>query len=185
MILECLEIALQAPTGSFSQGWSWMFVEDPDKKRAIADYYGANFDAYREQSRLAASSPTATCGPSAATPIRSSSDYLRSTSTRSRAVDPAHRGTPRRTARCSAPPARGARSCPPCGASCWPCASAASARRGPRCTCPNEREVAELLGIPYDRYTQAGLFPIAYTIGTDFKPAPRLGVDELVHWDTW
>ena len=50
---------------------------------------------------------------------------------------------------------------------------------------PNEREVAELLGIPYDRYTQAGLFPIAYTIGTDFKPAPRLDVDELVHWDTW
>ena len=50
---------------------------------------------------------------------------------------------------------------------------------------PNEREVAELLGIPYDRYTQAGLFPIAYTIGADFKPAPRLDVDELVHWDTW
>ena len=37
----------------------------------------------------------------------------------------------------------------------------------------NEREVAELLGIPYERYSQAGLFPVAYTIGTDFKPATR------------
>ena len=36
-----------------------------------------------------------------------------------------------------------------------------------------EREVAEILGIPYDKVTQGGLFPIAYTIGTDFKPAKR------------
>ena len=33
-----------------------------------------------------------------------------------------------------------------------------------------EREVAELLGIP-DTVTQAALFPVAYTIGTDFRPA--------------
>ena len=46
VLLECLDIALQAPTGSNSQGWQWMFVEDPDKKKAIADYYGANFDKY-------------------------------------------------------------------------------------------------------------------------------------------
>ena len=32
---------------------------------------------------------------------------------------------------------------------------------------------------------QAGLFPIAYTIGTDFKPAKRLPLDPIVHWDTW
>ncbi len=33
-----------------------------------------------------------------------------------------------------------------------------------------EPEVAELLGIPAT-VTQAALFPVAYTIGTDFKPA--------------
>ena len=48
-----------------------------------------------------------------------------------------------------------------------------------------EREVADLLGIPYDDYSQAGLFPIAYTKGTDFKPAARLPVDSLVHFDRW
>jgi nitroreductase len=50
---------------------------------------------------------------------------------------------------------------------------------------PNEKEVAELLGIPYDKWSQAGLFPIAYTQGTDFKPAKRLPVDQFIHWDTW
>ena len=42
-----------------------------------------------------------------------------------------------------------------------------------------EREVAEILGIPFDRYTQIGRFPIAYTIGTDFKKAWRKPVSEV------
>ena len=45
-----------------------------------------------------------------------------------------------------------------------------------------EQEMADLLGIPSD-YTQVGLFPIAYTIGTDFKKAPRKPVDEVVSWN--
>ena len=48
-----------------------------------------------------------------------------------------------------------------------------------------ERQAAELLGIPFDDYTQAGLFPIAYTKGTDFKLAKRLPAEQLTHWDTW
>jgi len=48
-----------------------------------------------------------------------------------------------------------------------------------------EREVADLLGIPFDRYTQAGLFPVAYTLGDDFKPAARLPAADLVHFDSW
>ena len=34
-----------------------------------------------------------------------------------------------------------------------------------------EQKVADILGIPFDRISQGGLFPIAYTIGTEFKPA--------------
>ena len=48
-----------------------------------------------------------------------------------------------------------------------------------------EEQAAELLGIPFDRYSQAGLFPIAYTIGTDFKPASRLPAEAVSHWDAW
>jgi nitroreductase len=47
-----------------------------------------------------------------------------------------------------------------------------------------EREVAELLGIP-DTVTQAALFPVAYTIGTDFKPAARPPVSTITSWNTW
>ena len=50
---------------------------------------------------------------------------------------------------------------------------------------PNEREAADLLGIPYDKVMQGGLIPIAYTKGTDFKPAPRLPLDSVTHWDSW
>jgi nitroreductase len=48
-----------------------------------------------------------------------------------------------------------------------------------------EEKAAELLGIPHDRYSQAGLFPIAHTIGTDFKLASRLPASDVSHWDTW
>lgn len=46
-----------------------------------------------------------------------------------------------------------------------------------------EKEMAELLGIPHERHTQAGLFPIAYTLGTDFKPADRSR--SRVRWNNW
>ena len=32
-----------------------------------------------------------------------------------------------------------------------------------------EKEVADIVGIPYDDFMQVALIPIAYTQGTDFK----------------
>ncbi len=46
ILVECVEIAHQAPTGSNTQGWRWLFVEDPAKKKALADMYRANFYPY-------------------------------------------------------------------------------------------------------------------------------------------
>ncbi|MFM7246323.1 MAG: nitroreductase family protein, partial [Actinomycetota bacterium] len=48
-----------------------------------------------------------------------------------------------------------------------------------------EREVAELLGIPYAEVTQSCLLPVAYTKGTDFKPGPRRDTSEIIRWDRW
>jgi nitroreductase len=48
-----------------------------------------------------------------------------------------------------------------------------------------EKEAAEVLGIPFDEVTQVALLPVAYTIGTDFKPATRLPVERVTYWDTW
>lgn len=48
-----------------------------------------------------------------------------------------------------------------------------------------EAEMAELLGIPGDRVTQVGLFPVAYTLGTDFRPADRTKSASSIHWNRW
>ena len=63
-----------------------------------------------------------------------------------------------------------------------------AARSGADCSrtgyCRTEEEAAELLGIPED-VMQVGLLPVAYTLGTDFKPARRQPLDEVVHWEQW
>ncbi|HEY3485970.1 MAG TPA: nitroreductase family protein, partial [Ilumatobacteraceae bacterium] len=51
VVEECLEIALQAPTGSNRQGWHWVFVEDAAKRKAIADIYKDNFEIYKNAPR--------------------------------------------------------------------------------------------------------------------------------------
>ena len=49
----------------------------------------------------------------------------------------------------------------------------------------HEEEVANLLGIPYQEYTQVALIPIAYTKGTVFKPAYRPPLETIMHVDQW
>jgi hypothetical protein len=48
----------------------------------------------------------------------------------------------------------------------------------------HEREATELLGIPFGEVMRAAL-PVAYTVGTDFRPAARHPLDTMVHWDQW
>jgi nitroreductase len=48
-----------------------------------------------------------------------------------------------------------------------------------------ERDAAEVLGIPYDEVMQVALLPMAYTIGTEFKPARRLPLERILHWEGW
>jgi nitroreductase len=48
-----------------------------------------------------------------------------------------------------------------------------------------ERDVAEVLGIPYDDVQQVALSPIAYTDGTDFRPGRRKPDSKFVHINGW
>lgn len=48
-----------------------------------------------------------------------------------------------------------------------------------------EREVAAVLGLPFDTVVQGALSPIAYTLGTDFRPARRAAAQDFIHWDRW
>ena len=184
VIEECIDIALQAPTGSNTQGWQWVVIEDPELKRAIAEHYGRNFDAYASQpGRDFGEGDVRTARRDK---VRDSATYLRENFHRAPfLVIPCFQGRM----------GEGVPSAAQAGAwgsivpAVWSFMLALRERGlGSAWTTlhlPTEREVAELLGIPYDEYTQAGLFPVAYTIGTEFKRASRIPAAELIHWDRW
>jgi nitroreductase len=48
-----------------------------------------------------------------------------------------------------------------------------------------EQQAADVLGIPFESVQQVALSPLAFTVGTDFKPAMRPPADSIIHWDTW
>ncbi len=50
---------------------------------------------------------------------------------------------------------------------------------------PLERELAAVLGVPYDEVMLAAFVPLAFTIGTDFRPARRIPREEVLHWERW
>src|SRR5262245_59157596 len=43
-VLACLRLAFQAPNGSNQQMWSWVCVDDPGTRAAMADIYRAAMD---------------------------------------------------------------------------------------------------------------------------------------------
>jgi nitroreductase len=182
VLLECLDLALQAPTGSNAQGWQWMFVTDPAKKKKIADYYGANFDKYINLEGVQYGADDLRTAQRDG--VRSSAMYLREHFHEVPVMlIPLLEGRPGRSGGTQAGfwgsilPA------------VWSFQLALRSRGlGSAWTTLHlsyEAEVAELLGIPPDRYSQAGLFPIAYTKGTDFQPAKRLPAEQFAHFDTW
>lgn len=187
IVMECLDLALQAPTGSNRQGWQWMFVEDQAKKDALAAIYRRSFEVYRQMPGAA----YATEDPRAQRrdAVVDSASYLSDNFQRAPLLlIPCIEGRP-----------DGAASSTATGASFWGSLLPAvwsfmlalreramgSAWTTLHLVGDGEREAAEILGIPHDKYSQAGLFPIAYTVGTDFKPASRLPASEVSHWDTW
>jgi nitroreductase len=184
VLLECLELAIQAPTGSNQQGWQWVFVEDADKKKALGDIYRKNFEWYRQQSK-----PEYAEGDARAEQqdrVVSSATYL---------VEHMHEA-PVLMIPCLEGDVEFAAQG---GASFWGSLLPAvwsymlalrSRGLGSAWTTLHlinhgERQAAELLGIPYEQYRQGGLFPVAYTKGNDFRPAKRLPVEQVVHFDSW
>ena len=179
VLLDCVDIAHQSPTGSNSQRWRWMMIEDPAKKLAIAELYRIHFAA-----KYAASEPPEP--GSQADRINQSAQHL---------ADHLHQVPvlviPLLADRMGEgiPSWRQASRWGGILPAVWSFMLALRERGlGSVWTSlhlESEREVAELLGIPYDTYSQAGLFPVAYTIGTDFKLAKRPPAEEFVRWDEW
>jgi nitroreductase len=184
LLLECVEVALQAPTGSNRQGWHFVFVEDAEKKAALADLYRRGYDPY-----AAAPAPDYPEGDPRAermSAVRSSSQYLRD---RFHEVPvllvPVQEGRLPEGADTFWQASYWGSLLP----AVWSFMLAARMRGlGTAWTTlhlPHEREAADVLGIPYDRFTQGGLMPVAYYTGESFKRASRVPASEIVHWDHW
>jgi nitroreductase len=184
LLLECLEIALQAPTGSNHQGWRFVFVADPERKRAIADRYRRSFAAYR--ARPAPRYPPGDLRAERRPRVLASAAYLAEHLHEAPwLLIPCLEGRLREGASTAEQAAFWGSILP----AFWSFMLAARARGlGTAWTTFHlayEREVAEVLGIPYDAYTQAGLTPVAYLRGDRLRPAPRIPAPAVACWDGW
>jgi nitroreductase len=179
VLLECLEIATQAPSGSNSQKWRWLMVTDPDKKAKIQEFYAKSFAAY-----IALKRELIEPDDVSSIKMTDSATYL---------ADHLHQA-PVLVIPCvldRAPTVSGEGQAGFWGGilpAVWSFQLALRSRGlGSAWTTLHlnyEREVAGILGIP-DTVTQAALLPVAYYTGEGFKPAPRRPVQELTYWNTW
>lgn len=182
LVRECLEVALQAPTGGNRQGWHWLVVTDPELRSGVAGYYRRAYAAYR-----AAVDRADPVGGGARQDtlrrVRSSSDHLAEHMAdvpvlvlacieAGAELDPGNQA-------------------PLWGSllpAAWSYQLAARARGlGTAWTTLHlgyEREVAALLGIPPE-VRQGVLLPTAYYTGETFRPGPREPLDRVLHVDRW
>ncbi len=183
LLQECMEIALQAPSGSNSQGWQFLFVRDAEKKRGLAELYRRAFEPYVKSDNrpdYGENDPRTEQMPR----VLDSATYL----ARHLEEVPVHL-IPCIEGRVENAPAFAQASV--YGSilpAVWSFMLAARARGlGTAWTTlhlPFEKEAAALLGIP-EQFTQCALVPVAYYTGEDFKPAKRLPLERVVHWDSW
>jgi nitroreductase len=178
VLTKCLELALQAPSGSNRQAWHWVFVTDPAAKDALADLYREGF--------------AAAYGPEGVGEMTGeqwkmweSARFLADNFGRVPVIlIPCQWGRPDQE---TVPGQAGYwGSLLP---AVWSFQLALRSRGlGSAWTTlhlSREQEAAALLGIPYERCAQAAMIPIAYTKGLDFRPGPRKPTTDIVHWDHW
>jgi len=192
VVRECVEIALQAPSGSNAQSWHFVVVTDEAKRRTISALYHKGVELYRSMDVSAHALARAQTDPEDGRQmerVADSAEYLAANMHRAPAlVIPCVTGRFEHVPGDFAVIAQASQygSILP---AFWSFMLAARARGiGTAWTTIHlmfERQVAELLGIPYDEVTQVALSPIAYTKGTDFKPARRKPIDDVLHVDAW
>lgn len=199
VVEACLRIAFQAPNGSNQQTWGWVLVDDPGIRAEMARIYRAALDDYVARPR-AASGPPADSGSRAATASRAASSRPAESPGQRRMTESVMhlthhmaevpilvvptfhgrvdgRGTFWQASRWGS-----------IAPGVWSFMLALRLHGlGSAWTTLHllrEGEMGELLGIP-DTETQAGMFPVAYTIGTRFRPADRKASEARIRWNHW
>ncbi len=183
VILDCLQLAIQAPTGSNRQGWRWMVIRDAEKKAGLAELYRRAGGDY-----LAEAAKTTDAGTQTGRVMESANFLAQNLEKVPVMVIPLIIG------RLDEVPDGGQLTGAAAGLfgsiipAMWSFQLALRSRGLGSCYTTLhlglEAEAAELLGIP-DHMSQAGLLPVAYTKGTDFKPADRAPVSEITYLDTY
>ena len=184
---ECLQVAFQAPNGSNQQMYGWVCVDDADTKAAMATIYREALGGYVAEMNAARDAGDAP--PMEVTPARERmtasvmhlNEHLHEVPV---LVVPTILGRMEGSSIFDQASRWG--SVIP---TIWSFMLALRSRgMGSAWTTIHlhrEQQMADLLGIPYGRVTQAGLFPVAHTIGTDFRPADRSGSARTIHWNHW
>jgi nitroreductase len=178
VLLECVRLAVQAPTGSNAQGWRWVFVTDADKRRALAEMYREAGAAYLTSAREQGT------GDEQTDRVIDSALYLAENLERAPVfLVPCIVGRLR-----EARPVAAASFYGSILPAVWSFQLALRSRGlGSTFTTLHlafERRAGELLGIPRE-VSQVGLLPIAYTNGTDFQPARRPPVEGITYWNEY
>ena len=184
VIQDCIDIAMQAPTGTNAQNWAFVVITDPAKKKFIAD-------AYRNGGEMMAGSgyppPLEPGDPRehVMPKVMESAGYLGEILEQVPVfVIACVRGRVESVPMVIAQASTYGSILP----AAWSFMLALRSRGlGTAWTTIHlfqEQAISELLGIPAD-WTQTVLFPVAYYTGDDFKPAHRLPSDAMTHWDSW
>ena len=178
---ECLELAMQAPNGANRNDWRWIIVDDPALIAKLADEYRAAMGVLWDGQRAGA--PSVTAGVPGEDKVLESAFSLAEKLDKVPAIlIPLMPGRPDGKSVPEQAPMWGS-----IVQAVWSFFLALRERGlgsvWTTVASRREREIAQLLGVPYDQYTQVGLFPIAYTLGTDFKRAWRKPVSEVLTYN--
>lgn len=173
VIDDCLRIALQAPNGANRQDWRFLVIDDPELKSAVAKYYRAAFE-----DRLRKRPET---GQRA---LRSASHLAEHLHEVPALVLACMRG------RCDG--VTTARQSAYYGSvypALWSFMLAARARGLGTCLTTAhlalEREVADLVGLPFEQVGQVALIAVGHLRGTGFRPAPRAPIEQVRFYNSW
>ncbi len=171
--MECLDLALQAPTGSNQQTWRWLVITDPEVRVALADLY-RNLPSDRPATRLGSVPPP----EEQQARVSDSAGYL---------MQHLHE-VPVLVVPCVEDVGGAAGWAPSIYPAVWSFMLALRSRGlGSVLTTVHlyrEAEAAALLGVP-DGFVQTCLLPVAYYTGDDFRPADRRPVEEITYFDHW
>lgn len=183
VLQDCMELAFQAPNGSNMNTWRWILIDDPAVIKDIAKIYNQALEDYVKILGESVGDDYMGAETPGFEKINQSVDYLRENIHRAPAIL-----IPLMSGRVENAGVFMQASC--YGSilqAVWSFFLALRARgMGSAWTTAHlwrEKEMAELLNIPYKDFTQVGIFPIAYTIGTEFKKAYRKPFDKVVNWN--